>query len=154
MAMEVNGAAILSAMAKQPAAFAMTTTQINTLAMQTLLGRLKDKSADLTTMRSMAHAIGNHDFALALDTLAQKDISTIFKRLDPKHPDLKTADEPTIRGHIAQMAAGSLEPAAAAASPPKAPKAPSKPKSPKMGEVMKSKALKSRAPAKKPTSAS
>jgi hypothetical protein len=153
MAMEVDGAAILSAIAHQPAAFAMSTTQVNTLAMQTLLSRLKDKAADLSTMRQIAKTIGTHDFAIALDTLPQKDIASIFKRLDPKHPDLKTADETALRAHVAKLAAGALEPTAAIPAQPKTPKAPAKPKSPKMGQVMKSKALKARSPAKKPSTA-
>ena len=146
MAMEVDGAAILAAIAKSPTDFSMDIGQINALALATLLARLKDKALKLPHVRSLARAVGSHDFGLALDHMPAKDVTALIKRLDSKHPDLRTADAEWHKGQIIRLAEGASEPASPATRPTRAPRpaAPPKAKVPKTGEVMKSKALKPR----------
>ncbi len=145
MAMEVNGAAILSAIAGSPTDFGMNGAQLNALAMATLLSRLKDKAVGLPHLRAIVDLVGGEDVKLALDHLASKDVSALVKRLDALNPDLKGADEQWQRQRAAALMDGA-EPATAAPRAPPA-KRPATPRAggAKTGEVMKSKALKPRA---------
>jgi hypothetical protein len=146
MAMEVNGAAILAALARTPGAFAIGESQVNALAVAMLLGRLKDKTVGLEQVRSIARTIGAHDFRLALDHLPPKEAAALSKRLDAKNPELKLAPESWHREHIWTLADGAIEPV------PMAPKqaaggkgSVARPRTAKTGEVMNSKALKPKA---------
>ncbi len=155
MSMEVNGAAILQAIATAPADFALNEGQLNTLAVTTLLARLKDKAMTLAQVRAAREAVGPHDFDLMLDFVATKDLVALAKRLDPKHPELRVRDESWQRQLVRRLAEGLAEPTQAVTRPTRAPRA-ATPKSdvvkkpPKTGEVMKSKALKARSKARVP----
>jgi ABC-type phosphate/phosphonate transport system substrate-binding protein len=149
MALEINGTAILIAIANSPAAFALSESQVNDLALNTLLSRFKDKSLGLGNIRSIMGSIGTHDLALALDHLPAKDVIALSKRTDPKHPEIKTTEESWHRNQILKLAEGTIEPASAAAKAVRAPKVPKPASKAKTGEIMKSKALKPRTATRK-----
>lgn len=143
MAMEVDGTAVLTAIVKNPEVFALSGAQVNTLAATLLTARFKDKAVTLDHLKRIAGLLGGGDFRLALDHLAGKDAAVVAKRLDPKHPDLKTASEGWYREHISKLADGSVTPTIAATKTPAKRVAPSKTATKsKTGDVMESKALK------------
>ena len=149
MSMEVDGSGILTALAQNPPAFGMTSAHVNTLAVSTLLFRLKDKAVDLPIFRTIGGAVGKKNMALALDQMPIRDVASFAKRLDPKNTSLKDEGEIWLRGHLVKLSFSEAEPVAAVSKIKKEPKlAPPKSSAPKTGEVMKSKALRPRAPKK------
>lgn len=143
MGLEIDGAAVLAAISKSPQAFAMSEGQINTLALTTVLGRLKDKAVGVRELQSLAGALAKEDFLLILDNVASRELGTLAKRLDPKNAAIKTADDTERRSHIAGLAFGTIAPSAAA---PKAPRKKAESTGSKTGRALQSKALRARRP--------
>ena len=147
MPTEIEGATVLLAVAKEPSAFGMTGTQINTLAAKILIDRIRDKSAQLEQLRSMFKIVGSQNFRLALDGLTAREAAALTKRIDAKHPDIKSTDETWHRRHIAELAEHLTEPSLVQAKTAREPKTakPGPAADAKTGDPLNAKALKPRA---------
>ncbi|MDR3462453.1 MAG: hypothetical protein P4L76_09090 [Beijerinckiaceae bacterium] len=143
MTMEVNGKAILQALASDPSSFAMTQTAINEIAASLILSKLREKNLNLAALRSIAEALSDQDFRFLIGSMSAKDAKTLAK-LDEKHPEYKNADEHWHRIQIIKLAQGEIEPTVNAVKParatksPAVSKAPATPKPPKIGKIMDS----------------
>lgn len=152
MTLEIDGAAVLTAIARSPDAFGMTPFNVNALATSVLLANMKGTKVSLPGVRSTFKAIGFQNFAVVIDQMPPKDLASALKKIDPRNTSLKDSDESSKRAHFVKLAEGAVDPATAAPRAPRAtsPKTPKETK-PKTGEVMKSKALRPKA-ARKPAS--
>lgn len=142
--MVVDGAAILSAIARKPAELSFSDAQVNDIAMGILVAKLKDKDLKVEQLRTLASVVGDSDFKLVLEHLSAKDATAFVKRLDARNPELKGADEAWTRNRAVALILGGADPSAPA---PKA-KAPPRSTGSKTGKALQSKALKPRAPKK------
>lgn len=148
MPMEINGAAVLLAIAQNPSKLSFSDAQVNSLGLMVLLSKLKEKELQVDHLRKIAEAVGSDDFKLALDHLTAKEAAGLVKRLDAKNPDLKGADETWNRRRAAALI---LEGAAPRMPEPRASKPPKRSTGSKTGTALQSKALKPRAPRKSAT---
>lgn len=142
--MVVNGAAILAAIAQRSAELSFSEAQVNDIAMGILVTKLKDKDLKIEHLRKLAAGIGDSDIKLVLEYLPARDATALVKRLDPKNPDLKGADDAWTRDRVTSLILGGAE---ASAPAPKA-RAPARSTGSKTGKALQSKALKPRAPKK------
>ena len=147
MSMVVNGTAVLAAIAQKPAEFSFSDAQLNDVAMNVLVVKLKDKDLNIEQLRRMAAAVGGSDFKLVLEYLPDKDAAALLKRLDAKNPELKGADAAWTRDRASALILGGANPSA----PPVKAKAPARSTGSKTGKALQSKALKPRAPKKDAT---
>ena len=145
MSMEVNGVAILIAVAQNPSGFSYSQSQVNSIGLNILISKLKEKELGVEQLFKISKFVGENDFKLVLDHLSAKDATALVKRLDPKNPDLKAADETWSRNRAAALILDGAEPRG---SEPKAVKAPPRSTGSKTGKALQSKALKPRTPKK------
>jgi hypothetical protein len=149
MTMEVDGAAILMALAKDPSAFSMTKTQIDALATSAIMSKLKEKGLSLASLRAIATALGDQDFRFLISSMPAKEAKALAK-IDAKHPEFKTADEHWHRSQIIRLARGEIQPTISAQKLARTPKvAVPRPAAPKIGKIMGSEAQKAAGRARK-----
>ena len=69
--------------------------------MQTIMQkRLKAKHLTIAGLRDLCTAVGADTFAAVIDTLADKDVTTLIKTYDKLWPELKSAPLPRARAHL------------------------------------------------------
>lgn len=111
MAIDVDGIAVLRAIADHPLAFPDVAAEINEAARTFVIKQLKSKTTTLERLRLMHQAIGGEALLLILDGLADSASSALVKKLDKENPDIKTASSDWLRRRIAELASGAAEPA-------------------------------------------
>ncbi|TGE02449.1 hypothetical protein [Methylobacterium nonmethylotrophicum] len=125
MALEIDGLAVLCAIAEAPEAFPAIRGDVTKAAHALVTKQLKAKSLDLAGLRAVRNALGPQPLALIVDGLKDAEVKALVTRLDKHHPDLKDGPALAHRRHLMALAAD-LEPAAAPAAKPKPAKAPAK----------------------------
>jgi hypothetical protein len=124
MAIELDGFAVLRAIAAHESAFAAARPEIVKFAKSIVAQRLKDKETGLAQLREIFAALGAESFALIVDETPDAQLKSILARLDKNWAEIKTAEDEQLRGHLRDLAAGGVEPAQAAK---RAAKKPAKP---------------------------
>jgi hypothetical protein len=128
MALDIDGYAVLGAIATVPEVFADIRPDIARTARALVVRQLKDKALPLARLRLIRRALGAETFALILDGMTDAEIKAIVARLDRHNATLKTAsaawyrtwleglanaDEPTVAPKsIRAKAAATNKPAA------------------------------------------
>ncbi|BCM85854.1 hypothetical protein [Methylobacterium indicum] len=147
MALEIDGLAVLCAIAEAPEAFPAIRSDVTKAAHALVTKQLKAKTLDLPGLRAVREALGPQPLALIVDGLKDAEVKALATRLDKHHPDLKDAPAVTHRRHLMALA-GTLAPVSAPAAKPKA-KAPARPRA-----GAKSAAKSAAGPAAEPAAAS
>ncbi|MFH6785991.1 MULTISPECIES: hypothetical protein [Methylobacterium] len=123
MALEIDGLAVLCAIAEAPQAFPAIRGDVTKAAHALVTKQLKAKTLDLAALRAVREALGPQPLALIVDGLKDAEVKALVTRLDKHHPDLKDGPAVAHRRHLMALAAA-LDPVAAPAAKPKPVKAP------------------------------
>jgi hypothetical protein len=111
MAIDIDGLAVLQAIAKLPQLFEDASSEINNFARKYLAGQLKPATINLERLRDIYRAIGGEAFVLILDGLADSASAALLKKLDKENPELKTASPLWCRKRLGELASGAAGPA-------------------------------------------
>ncbi|MCF4128266.1 hypothetical protein [Methylobacterium sp. SyP6R] len=125
MALEIDGLAVLCAIAEAPEAFPAIRSDVTKAAHALVTKQLKAKTLDLAGLRAVREALGPQPLALIVDGLKDAEVKALVTRLDKHHPDLKDGPAVAHRRHLMALAAD-LDPVAAPAAKPKSAKGPAK----------------------------
>ncbi|MBX9932471.1 MAG: hypothetical protein K2Y56_13170 [Methylobacterium sp.] len=120
MALDVDGLAILNAIATRPEAFPDIGAEIAKAGRALVIKQLKARSMSVTGLRLIRGSLGPESFSLVVDGLSDAEAKNLVSRLDKNHPDLKTAAADWPRRHLVSLAAGTnpvARPAAPGAEP-------------------------------------
>ncbi|KQT57149.1 hypothetical protein ASG52_03530 [Methylobacterium sp. Leaf456] len=128
MALDVDGYAVLQAMAAAPEAFPDIRAEIPKAARALVVRQLKARGLKAHALRNIRDVIGTEAFALIADGMTDAEVKAVVARLDPHHPTLKQATPGWLRRRLAALAAGeaplrrgeSVPPEPAAPVPPRA----------------------------------
>lgn len=128
MALDVDGYAVLQAMAAAPEAFPDIRAEIPKAARALVVRQLKARSLKAHALRMIRDVIGTEAFALIADGMTEAEVKAVVTRLDPHHPTLREATPGWYRRRLAALAAGeaplrrgeSAPPEPAAPAPPRA----------------------------------
>lgn len=123
MALEIDGLAVLCAIAEAPEAFPAIRSDVTKAAHALVTKQLKAKTLDLAGLRAVREALGPQPLALIVDGLKDAEVKALVTRLDKHHPDLKDGPAVAHRRHLMALAAA-LDPVAPPAAKPKPAKAP------------------------------
>ena len=129
MALEIDGLAVLCAIAEAPEAFPAIRSDVTKAAHALVTKQLKAKTLDLAGLRAVREALGPQPLALIVDGLKDAEVKALVTRLDKHHPDLKDGPAVLHRRHLLALAAD-LDPVAAPAAKAKPAKAPARGKAP------------------------
>jgi hypothetical protein len=108
MPIDIDGIAVLRAIALAPKLFADAAPEINNFARKLVVGQLKP---NLERVRDIYRAIGGEAFVLILDGQADSASAALVKKLDKDNPELKTASSVWCRKRLADLASGAAGPA-------------------------------------------
>lgn len=122
MALEIDGLAVLCAIAEAPEAFPAIRSDVTKAAHALVTKQLKAKFLDLPGLRAVREALGPQPLALIVDGLKDAEVKALATRLDKHHPELKDGPAVLHRRHLMALA-GTLAPVAAPAPKPKPVKA-------------------------------
>ncbi|AWN47312.1 hypothetical protein DK419_14130 [Methylobacterium terrae] len=123
MALEIDGLAVLCAIAEAPEAFPAIRSDVTKAAHALVTKQLKAKTLDLAGLRAVREALGPQPLALIVDGLKDAEVKALVTRLDKHHPDLKDGPAVIHRRHLMALAAD-LDAVGPPAAKPKAAKAP------------------------------
>jgi len=110
MKVVIDSFGLLVAIGRNPKAFAGIDALVAKQAAALLTAQLKHKSLDFAMLRSVASAIGNEPFELFLDTVDDKLLKAIAKKVDPHAALTKAGDGDDLRLHLGELAAGRIDP--------------------------------------------
>ncbi|KQQ23817.1 hypothetical protein ASF53_05760 [Methylobacterium sp. Leaf123] len=106
MALDVDGYAVLQAMASEPEAFPDIRTEIPKAARALVVKQLKARSLRAPSLRLIRDVLGSETLALIVDGMSEAEVKGLVTRLDPHHPSLKTATPGWHRHRLSALAAG------------------------------------------------
>ncbi len=106
MALDVDGYAVLQAMASAPEAFPDIRAEVPKAARSLVMRQLKARTLKVPALRLIRDVIGTEAFALIADGLTDAEVKAVVTRLDPHHPTLKEATPGWHRRRLAALAAG------------------------------------------------
>lgn len=106
MALDVDGYAVLQAMASAPEAFPDIRTEIPKAARALVVKQLKARALRVASLRLIREVLGSETFALIADGMSEAEVKGVVTRLDPHHPSLKTATPGWHRHRFSALAAG------------------------------------------------
>lgn len=134
MAAEIDGFAVLAAVARHAKAFAAAEKDVNLAAGKILTSQLKAKDLTIEALRAVGDAVGETALLHAFDGLKDSDLNSLKKRVDPHLPVGMATDGGAARVHLISLALGRSVPQAPASKPAKPPK-PVKPTKGKAGKA-------------------
>lgn len=129
MALDVDGYAVLGAIARAPDAFPDLRAELAKTARTLVVKQLKAKGLTLDGLRRVHGSLGAEPFALVVDGLTEAEARSLVTRVDKHYPDAKTAPLDALRRHLAALAGGAEPTGKPAGKPPK-------PKDPEAGKPL------------------
>lgn len=105
MALDVDGYAVLKALAATPDAFPDIRADVAKTGRTLVVKQLKAKTLPLPGLRRIRDILGPETFALIVDGLTDTEAKALVARLDKNHPDLKTAAAEWHRRRLGDLAA-------------------------------------------------
>ncbi|SFH05877.1 hypothetical protein [Methylobacterium gossipiicola] len=125
MQLDVDGVALLRAIAQTPGAFPDIREEAAKVARALVIRQLKARTFPLAGIRQIYDILGHAAFTLVIDGLTETEARALVSRFDPRHPDGKTAPAHWLRRQIVALAGGAAPcahgaPAKAPRSPPRA----------------------------------
>ena len=157
MATDIDGFAVLGAIASNPLLFQAARADAVKAARAMAVKQIKLRTLVLDQLRRIRDALGGDSFALIVDGLKDAEVKSLAVRLDRNNPDVKAMDGAGQRRHLLQLCTD-RDPAQAAATvkrsrsskPPR--KAPEKGAS-SGGRTLSSEAMAARSPRRKSSDA-
>ena len=145
MALDVDGYAVLGAIARAPDAFPDLRAELAKTARTLVVKQLKAKGLTFDGLRRVHGSLGAESFALVIDGLSEADARSLVTRIDKHLPDVKTVPLDALRRHLAALGGGAeptVKPSGKTVSE-KAVKPPAKPaaKTPKAARALGSPAF-------------
>lgn len=128
MALDVDGYAILKALAATPDAFPDIRAEVAKTGRALVVKQLKAKTLALPALRRIRDILGGETFALIVDGLTDAEAKGVVTRLDKHHPDLKTGSAEWHRRRLGGLASDDEPAEKAKAAKAAAPAAEKKPK--------------------------
>jgi len=110
MALDIDGFAVLRAIATHESTFAEIAAEAKEIARKLVVTQVKHKSTDLARMREIHLALGNENFALILDGLPDAQIATLLTKVDKHRSEIKTESAQWLRQHLNGLLDGSANP--------------------------------------------
>ena len=140
MPVDIDGFAVLGAIARAPDGFPAVKGEVNKTARALVGKQLKDKGLTIDMLKTVARAIEFEAFDLIVDALSDAEIKALLAKVDKLNPDLKSAPPAGQRKLLVDLAQGTTSPAVktVASKPVKAPREPK----PKVERAINSKAMK------------
>jgi hypothetical protein len=111
MPIDIDGIAVLRAIALAPKLFPDAAPEINNFARKYVASQLKPATIDLERMRDIYRVIGGEAFVLIVDGQTDSASAALVKKLDKDNPELKTAPPVWCRKRLADLASGVAGPA-------------------------------------------
>ena len=111
MAVDIDGFAVLGAIARRPEVFAAARTDINKTARALVAKQLKDKGLVLDGFRAVATALGAEAFDLIADALSDAEVKALLAKVDKLNTEAKTMAPALQRKLLTDLAAGTAAPA-------------------------------------------
>lgn len=107
MALSIDSAAVLRAIADHPDAFPAIRLDLDDHARKLLGKQLKAKSTDFGLLCRIYDVVGETNMASVLDSYAANELAALVKKIDPHSPHVTVAGDPkAVRAHIAAVATG------------------------------------------------
>jgi hypothetical protein len=124
MAIDIDGYAVLGAIARDRQAFPEIQSDVSKTARALVVKQLKAKTLTLAQLEAMAAAIGHETIDLILDMMADTEIKSLFGKIDKYSPDVKAGTAHAQRKSVSDLAKGLATPTtkAVVAKPAKAPR--------------------------------
>jgi hypothetical protein len=110
MTLDIDGFAVLKAIADHPSAFSAIEAEARKTARALIIKQVKHKTADLTKVRDIFNLLGGRNFSLVVDAFPDAQIKALVTRFDKNHPDAKTETSQWRRQHLVALLNGSREP--------------------------------------------
>ncbi len=117
MPIDIDGIAVLRAIAQAPKLFPDAAPEINNFARKYVASQLKPATIDLERVRDIYRVIGGEAFVLILDYQTDSASAALVKKLDKDNPDVKTAPPVWCRKRLADLASGAAGPVEKLAKP-------------------------------------
>ncbi|MGQ0445512.1 MAG: hypothetical protein ACT4O2_10410 [Beijerinckiaceae bacterium] len=117
MAIDIDGIAVLHAIAGNPLVFPDVAPELSRVARTLVVKQLKAKATTLEGLRHIHGAIGGEAFVLILDDLGDSGSASLVKKLDKENLELKTALPAWNRKRLADLASGAASLAEKASKP-------------------------------------
>ena len=111
MAIDVDGFAVLGAMATNASVFAAVESEVRKTACALVLKQLKAKATTLANMREIYSAVGADDLFMILDRAPDAQIKTMLTNIDKHNPSVKSENSLWRRQHLNALLSGAAEPA-------------------------------------------
>lgn len=124
MALDVDGYAVLQALASAPEAFPDIRAEVPKAARALVVKQMKARTLRVPGLRVIREVVGFEAFALIADGMSDAEVKAVVTRLDPHHPTLKEATPGWHRRRLAALAAGEAPVRKGEAAPPEKPLAP------------------------------
>lgn len=121
MPIEIDGYAVLGAIARHPKVFAALRPEVIKTARSFVSKQLKDKALTHDVLVAIATALGAEALDLILDTLSDAEIKALLGKVDKLNAAIKTSPAPEQRKLLADLAHGDTRPAAKSTAPGKPP---------------------------------
>lgn len=143
MAIDIDGYAVLGAIARNPESFPAIRNDVSKVARTLVVKQLKEKAIQVAALRAILQAVGLDSFNLILDLMSDPDIKSLVGKVDKQNAEVKSGTPQSQRRHVSELACGQVDPSAKKAKVTKAvtPKAP-KPTIERAGSARFSKAKK------------
>lgn len=110
MGLSINSHAVLRSFAEYPEIYPAIQPDLAELARKLLLKQLKAKSTDAVLLRKLFEVTGADTLATIFDSMTEKELTGLIKRIDPHSPYGKAGGESrAVRAHIDALAAGRVE---------------------------------------------
>ncbi|WP_298957576.1 hypothetical protein [uncultured Methylobacterium sp.] len=106
MALEIDGLAVLCAIAESPEAFPAIRSEVTKAARALVVTQLKAKTLTVEGLRKVEAALGPQPLALVLDGMKDAEVKSLVTRLDKHHPELKAATPLEHRRRLRELAGG------------------------------------------------
>lgn len=106
MAIDVDGFAVLGAIAQSPQRFALIEADIDKAARSLLVKLLKAKGLALQPLRDVHDAVGAATFSLVLDGMSDAEMRSLVAKVDKHCPELKAMSAATLRRRTIELATG------------------------------------------------
>jgi hypothetical protein len=111
MPINIDGIAVLRAIALAPKLFPDAAPEINNFARKYVASQLKPATIDLERVRDIYRVIGGEAFVLILDYQTDSASAALVKKLDKDNPEVKIAPPVWCRRRLADLASGAAGPA-------------------------------------------
>lgn len=110
MAIDIDGYAVLGAIAHKPELFPAVKGEVSKVARTLVVKQLKDKGTSIAALRSVGTAIGSDSFDLIVDLMTDAEVKALLGKVDKLNAEAKSYAPPIQRKHVSDLAHGRAEP--------------------------------------------